>query len=266
MSNTSACPAGFDECLKLGEEIFAKAANEKGGSLLTDQRVSFNEEASSLRWFMLPSEAQSLLRGEQAQKAQVPFTPRKYTTESTDYGYQHFSTIPTKPTAFNAAPEERVTVDCPVENGCEDADVDQSDDDGNETDSESENFNLTMAPYDDEDSSEGSSSLAASGPSASTLWKTPGKNIMKPTLEAVTRYKMIGHGDRVLVCVSGGKDSLTLLHTLRRHQERSKRFGVEFDLGVVTVDPGSSAYDPSVLIPYMAQLSIPYYYERQCKL
>ena len=34
-------------------------------------------------------------------------------------------------------------------------------------------------------------------------------------------------------------------------------------MGAVTVDPGSSAYDPRPLIPYLAELGIPYFYEEQ---
>ena len=36
-----------------------------------------------------------------------------------------------------------------------------------------------------------------------------------------------------------------------------------FELGAVTVDPGSSGYNPRPLIPYLAALDIPYYFEEQ---
>lgn len=34
-------------------------------------------------------------------------------------------------------------------------------------------------------------------------------------------------------------------------------------MGAVTVDPGSTAYDPRPLIPYLAELGVPYFYEEQ---
>ena len=46
---------------------------------------------------------------------------------------------------------------------------------------------------------------------------------------------MIHDGDRILVCLSGGKDSLSLLHTLRQYQFVAKSRGVTFDLGALTV-------------------------------
>ena len=41
-------------------------------------------------------------------------------------------------------------------------------------------------------------------------------------LQAIDEFKMIGDGDRVLVCLSGGKDSLSLLHTLHQYQYLAK--------------------------------------------
>ena len=36
-----------------------------------------------------------------------------------------------------------------------------------------------------------------------------------------------------------------------------------FDLGAMTIDPLSSAYDPRPLIPYLKELNVPYLYEEQ---
>ena len=79
-------------------------------------------------------------------------------------------------------------------------------------------------------------------------WRPPTKDIFKPFLEAIETFEMIKPGDRVLVCLSGGKDSLTLLHTMKQYQYYTK---MSFELGAMTIDPLSSAYDPRPLIPYL---------------
>jgi len=77
---------------------------------------------------------------------------------------------------------------------------------------------------------------------------------------------MIQDGDRVLVCLSGGKDSLSLLHTLNQYKYYASSKGINFRLGAATVDPISSSYDPKPLIPYLEALGVDYLYEEQSKL
>lgn len=74
---------------------------------------------------------------------------------------------------------------------------------------------------------------------------------------------MIHNGDKVMVCLSGGKDSLSLLHTLRQYQFYARARGTTFTLAAATVDPMSASYDPRPLIPYLASLGVPYYFEQQ---
>ncbi|XP_065205688.1 uncharacterized protein LOC135835380 isoform X2 [Planococcus citri] len=92
-------------------------------------------------------------------------------------------------------------------------------------------------------------------------WHCPPKTVWKPTVEAIREFDMIREGDRILICLSGGKDSLSLLHTLHQYQYYSQSYGVTFTFGAVTVDPGSPAYDPRPLIPYMHALGVHYLYE-----
>ncbi|KAL1459983.1 hypothetical protein WDU94_011925 [Cyamophila willieti] len=94
-------------------------------------------------------------------------------------------------------------------------------------------------------------------------WYCPPNNIWRPTLKAIKEFEMILDGDRVLVGLSGGKDSLSLLHTLHQYQYYARSKGVHFTLGAATVDPGSNAYDPRPLIPYLAALGVHYLYEEQ---
>lgn len=91
----------------------------------------------------------------------------------------------------------------------------------------------------------------------------PPRRVLKQCITAIEEYKMIQNGDRVLVCLSGGKDSLSLLHTLHQYQYNAAAKGVAFQLAAVTVDPQSASYDPSPLIPYLAALKIPYFFEQQ---
>lgn len=74
---------------------------------------------------------------------------------------------------------------------------------------------------------------------------------------------MIMDGDKVLVCLSGGKDSLSLLHCMRQAQHVLAKEGVNFLLGAVTVDPKHPGFNPKPLIPYMKSLGVPYFYEEQ---
>ena len=53
--------------------------------------------------------------------------------------------------------------------------------------------------------------------------------------KAISHYDLIRDGDRMVVAVSGGKDSLLLLWLLR---ERLRRIPIRYDLTAVHVDPG----------------------------
>ncbi len=86
------------------------------------------------------------------------------------------------------------------------------------------------------------------------------KSLLRQVGRAIADYDMIRHGDRILLGLSGGKDSLSLLHILLHLQRYSP---VHYELGVITVDPMVEGFDLSPLGPYLASLSIPYYYEAQ---
>ena len=92
-----------------------------------------------------------------------------------------------------------------------------------------------------------------------TLFPEIPKKILKLVGEACKDFNMIQKDDRILVCVSGGKDSLTLLHVLL-YLKRKIPFKIE--IGACTVDPMSDDFNPKPLINYMKNLNVPYFYEK----
>lgn len=80
------------------------------------------------------------------------------------------------------------------------------------------------------------------------------KTIWKPFVKAVDTYALIAPGDRIAVCVSGGKDSMLLAKLMQQLQRvRQNDFTLEF----LTMDPG---YDPAhtqQLLDNAALLGIP---------
>ncbi len=74
--------------------------------------------------------------------------------------------------------------------------------------------------------------------------------LKKGIARAISDFDMIQDGDRILVAVSGGKDSYVMLHLLRDLQRRAP---VDFTLKVVNVDQGHPGYPAHVLRDFMAR-------------
>jgi tRNA 2-thiocytidine biosynthesis protein TtcA len=89
---------------------------------------------------------------------------------------------------------------------------------------------------------------------------TPPKALARLAGRAIADFSMIRDGDRILLGLSGGKDSLSLLHILHYLQQRAP---VKFDLAAMTVDPLAGDFDPSLMIPYLAELGVAYYTVRK---
>ena len=88
----------------------------------------------------------------------------------------------------------------------------------------------------------------------------PPKSLLRKVGRAIADYRMIRDGDRILLGVSGGKDSLSLLHILGHLQSYAP---VKFDLGVITVDPEVEGFDPRSLTGYYKDLGVSWHYEEQ---
>jgi len=83
---------------------------------------------------------------------------------------------------------------------------------------------------------------------------------MRQVGRAIADFDMIRDGDRLMLGLSGGKDSLSLLHILHHLQSYAP---VRFELAAMTVDPMIEGFHPEQLKPYLAGLGIPYFFEAQ---
>jgi tRNA 2-thiocytidine biosynthesis protein TtcA len=86
------------------------------------------------------------------------------------------------------------------------------------------------------------------------------KWLRRATGQAIGDYNMIEDGDKVMVCLSGGKDSFGLLDVLLYLREHAP---IRFDVVAVNLDQKQPGFPADVLPGYLAGLSIPYRIEEQ---
>lgn len=81
------------------------------------------------------------------------------------------------------------------------------------------------------------------------------KKVMRQVGRAVDDFKMIEDGDKVMVCVSGGKDSYAMLDILL---EMKRKAPIHFDIVAVNLDQGHPGFPKEVLPTYFKERDIPY--------
>ena len=81
------------------------------------------------------------------------------------------------------------------------------------------------------------------------------RRILRAAGRAMADFGLVEAGDRVLVAVSGGKDSYTLLHVLMRLQERAP---VRFELVAVNLDHGQPGFPAHVIEDHFRTVGVPY--------
>ncbi len=81
------------------------------------------------------------------------------------------------------------------------------------------------------------------------------KRLRRKTGQAIQDFQMIGEGERVMVCISGGKDSFTLLDILKRLRQRAP---ISFTLRAVHLNQNQPGFPVETLREYLETTGVPF--------
>ena len=84
------------------------------------------------------------------------------------------------------------------------------------------------------------------------------QKILSHMRKAIEEYNMIEENDKIAICLSGGKDSITMLHAFKNLQ---RFYPKKFEIVAISIDPGFNFFDTSFLQKICDNLEIPLFIE-----
>ncbi len=85
------------------------------------------------------------------------------------------------------------------------------------------------------------------------------QRILSDFRKAIEEYKMIEENDKIAICLSGGKDSITMLHAFKALQ---RFYPKKFDIIAISINPGFEFFDTYFLQKICDDLEIPLFIEK----